>query len=194
MAVKVSPPLLKAGLGSSIGVPVPGNRFRVVDHDGAEVGTGGTGELQVQGPGVLTGYWGAPEADAAALTEDGWLRTGDQVVKGPVGTFSFVGRSKDVLMHGGYSVYAVEVEHVLEQHPDVVEAAVVGLAHEAKGEVPAAAVHLVAGSDLTGDELAAWARERLSDYKAPRQVLVVDELPHGGTGKVQKDQVRALFS
>jgi long-chain acyl-CoA synthetase len=193
VAVKLSPPLLRAGLGSSLGIPVPGNRFRVVDEDGDEVRAGSTGELQVQGPGVLRGYWGSPEADAAALTDDGWLRTGDLVVKGPVGTFSFVGRSKDVLMHGGYSVYAVEVEHALEEHPDVVEAAVVGLADEAKGEVPAAAVQLVTGSTTTGDELARWVRERLSDYKAPRHVLVVDELPHGGTGKVQKADVRALF-
>ena len=194
VAMKVSPPMLRAGLGSSIGVPVPGTRLRVVDDEGAEVSTGSTGELQVRGPGVLAGYWGAPDADAAALTEDGWLRTGDLVVKGPAGTFSFVGRSKDVLMHGGYSVYAVEVEHALEQHPDVVEAAVVGLAHEAKGEVPVAAVQLATGSILGGEQLARWARERLSDYKAPRQVLVVDQLPHGGTDKVQKDQVRALFA
>jgi acyl-CoA synthetase (AMP-forming)/AMP-acid ligase II len=194
VAVKVSPPLVRAGLGSSIGFPVPGNRFRVVDDDGETVRAGSTGELQVRGPGVLRGYWGSPEAGAAALTDDGWLRTGDLVVKGPVGTFSFVGRSKDVLMHGGYSVYALEVEQALEQHPDVAEAAVVGLADEAKGEVPAAAVQLVAGSTTTGPELAAWVRERLSDYKAPRQVLVVEALPHGGTGKVQKDQVRALFS
>lgn len=194
VAVKLSPPMLRAGLGSSIGLPVPGNRFRVVDDDGETVGPGGTGELQVQGPGVLTGYWGSPEAGAGALTDDGWLRTGDLVVKGPLGTFSFAGRSKDVLMHGGYSVYAVEVEHLLEEHPEVVEAAVVGLPDEAKGEIPAAAVHLVPNSTLSGAELARWARERLSDYKAPRQVLVVDELPHGGTGKVQKDRVRALFA
>jgi acyl-CoA synthetase (AMP-forming)/AMP-acid ligase II len=193
VALKVSPPMVRAGLGSSIGLPVPGNDFRVVDDDDHEVGTGATGELQVQGPGVLSGYWGGTDADAGALTADGWLRTGDLVVKGPLGTFSFVGRSKDVLMHGGYSVYALEVEQALEQHPDVVEAAVVGLFDEATGEVPAAVVRVVPDSSLTGAELARWARERLSDYKAPRQVLVVDELPHGGTGKVQKDRVRALF-
>lgn len=195
VAAKVSPPLLRAGLGGALGFPVPGNRFRVVDEDGSEVGVGAVGELQVQGPGVLQGYWDSPEADAAALTDDGWLRTGDLVRKGLFGTFAFQGRSKDVLMHGGYSVYAVEVEHALEQHPHVAEAAVVGLADEAKGEVPVAAVRLAEGApaDLGADDLVAWGREHLSSYKAPRKVLVVAELPRGGTGKVQKDRVRALF-
>jgi acyl-CoA synthetase (AMP-forming)/AMP-acid ligase II len=193
VAVKLSPPGLRAGLGSSLGLPLPGHRFRVVDEDGNEVGTGSTGELEVQGPGVLEGYWGSPEAGAAVLTDDGWLRTGDLVRKGVAGSFTFEGRAKDVLMHGGYSVYALEVEQALEAHPDVVEAAVVGLPDPAKGEVPAAAVRLRPAAQLQPDELITWSRQHLSAYKAPRTVLVVDELPRGGTGKIQKDRVRDLF-
>jgi acyl-CoA synthetase (AMP-forming)/AMP-acid ligase II len=105
----------------------------------------------------------------------------------------FAGRKKDVIKHGGYSVFAVEVEAVLQQHEAVSEAAVVGVVDERKGEVPAAAVILREGASLTPDELIAWAKERMSDYKVPRQVLVVDDLPRTGTDKVQKAEVKKLF-
>ena len=98
------------------------------------------GELLVKGPGVTTGYRGDSDATAAAFTDDGWLRTGDLARLGPRNVVFFAGRKKDVIKHGGYSVYAVEVEQALEQHPDVAEAAVIGLPDERKGEVPAAVV------------------------------------------------------
>ena len=174
-------------------LPLPGYQFKVVDEQGHDVAVGGEGELWMKGPGVLKGYWGSPEATADAVTADGWLRTGDLVRKGPLGTATFAGRKKDVFMHGGYSVYAREVEATLEEHPDVLEAAVVGLPDETKGAIPAAAVRVADGSGLTPDALVEWAADRLSAYKAPQQVLLVDDLPRTGTTKVQKREVIALF-
>ncbi|MEZ5321684.1 MAG: AMP-binding protein [Microthrixaceae bacterium] len=193
VAAKVSPPHVSLGVGDTVGFRLPGYRFRVVDEAGRRVRLGGLGELWVKGPGVLKGYWNAPGATADALTPDGWLRTGDLVRVGPLGTVMFCGRRKQTLKVGGYSVYPLEVETTLEQHPDVLEASVVGLPDERMGEVPAAVVRPRAGSGLDGAGLVAWAAERLAPYKAPRRVVVVDELPRTGTEKVQKDRLAALF-
>jgi acyl-CoA synthetase (AMP-forming)/AMP-acid ligase II len=196
VAAKLSPPFLGAGsgpLGEALGFALPGYELRVVGEDGAEVAGGEVGELQVKGPGVLKAYWGDDAATAAVLTEDGWLRTGDLARKGPLGLLVFEGRAKHVIKHGGYSVYALEVEQALEQHPDVLEASVVGLADERLGEVPAAAVRLAPGSSTTPESLIAWAKERMSDYKVPKRVVAVDELPRTGTAKVQKQALLSLF-
>jgi len=194
VAAKLSPPMLGFGLGSSMGVALPGYRFRVEGDDRAPVRIGGVGELLVKGPGVLKGYHGDAAATAATFTDDGWLRTGDLARLGPFGTVFFVGRQKDVIKHGGYSVYCVEVEHVLEQHPDVVEAAVVGLPDERKGEVPAAVVRLAEGRTLDEAGLVAWAAERLSDYKVPVRIIALDALPKTGTNKVQRKELIARFT
>ena len=168
--------------------------MKVVDEAGNEVPAGSTGELWIKGPGVLRGYWASPEATAAAVTDDGWLRTGDLARRGPLGTVAFVGRDKDVILHGGYTVYALEVQHALEQHPAVLEAAVVGLPDELVGEVPVAAVRLAHGVRLEDLNLGEWAAERLADYKVPRRFVATEELPRTGTRKVRRDQVRALFT
>jgi acyl-CoA synthetase (AMP-forming)/AMP-acid ligase II len=165
----------------------------VVDDHGADVGTGSTGELWISGPGVIKGYWNAPAVSAATVTDDGWLRTGDLVRKGLLGTVVFVGRQKDVIKHAGYSVYAVEVQETLERHPAVLEAVVVGLPDTTKGEVPAAVVRLAPGADLAELGLEAWASEHLARYKVPRRWVAVDTLPRTGTSKVQKQHLRALF-
>ncbi len=154
---------------------------------------GGTGELWVKGPGVLKGYWASPEASAATVTSDGWLRTGDLARRGPANTVLFVGRQKDVIKRGGYSVYALEVQHALEGHPDVLEAAVVGLPDVRLGEVPVAAVRLVEGADLDRLALDRWAADRLADYKVPVRFVAVEELPRTGTDKVQKARLLPLF-
>lgn len=156
--------------------------------------SGSVGELQVRGPGVLKAYWGDEEATDAVITADGWLRTGDLARKGILGLLVFEGRSKHVIKHGGYSVYALEVEQSLEQHPAVLEASVVGLPDERLGEVPVAVVRLRAGSTLRKARLEAYAAEHLADYKRPTRYLVVDELPRTGTRKVQKSALLALFA
>ncbi|MGQ0433162.1 MAG: class I adenylate-forming enzyme family protein [Microthrixaceae bacterium] len=195
VAAKVSPPFLHAGsgpLGEALGFALPGYEMRIVDERGEETRSG-VGELQVKGPGVLSAYWGDDAATAAVLTEDGWLRTGDLARKGPFGLLVFEGRSKHVIKHGGYSVYALEVEHALEQHPDVLEAVVVGQADERLGEVPVAAVRLRPGATLAKAHLGSWAKEHLSDYKVPKRFVAVEDLPRTDTQKVQKDAVLDLF-
>lgn len=193
VAAKVSPPMLNLGLGESLGFPLPSYRMRVVDEDGLDVGAGDVGELWIRGPGVLRGYWNAPEATQQAVTDDGWLRTGDLARKGPFGSVLFVGRQKDVIIRGGYTVYSLEVQDALEAHPDVVEAAVTALPDQRMGEVPGAAVRLAEGSSLTAEGLQAWATQHLAEYKVPARVLVVGELPRTGTNKVQRAALLALF-
>ena len=195
VAAKVSPPFLgRAGpLGEALGFALPGYEMRVVDDTGAEARGGDVGELQVKGPGVLKAYWGDDAATAQVLTEDGWLRTGDLARRGPLGLLVFEGRQKHVIKHGGYSVYALEVEQLLEQHPNVLEAGVVGLPDETMGEVPAAAVRLSEGATLTSTNLEGWAKERLADYKVPKRWLEVDDFPRTGTVKIMKADLAALF-
>jgi acyl-CoA synthetase (AMP-forming)/AMP-acid ligase II len=181
-------------LGDSMGVTVPGYRTRIVGDDGLDVPTGAVGELWLRGPGVLQGYHGDASATADALTHDGWLRTGDLARRGPLGSIVFAGRRKDVVKVGGYSVFAAEVERALEEHPDVLEAAVVGLPDDRLGQVPAAAVRLRDGSSTSADDLVAWARETMASYKAPRRIAIVDgDLPRTGTQKVQKRELLPLF-
>lgn len=185
VAAKVSP-FVPLPFGDLLGVPTPPNRFKVVGESGAEVALGEVGELLVKGPGVLKGYHGDPEATRQAVTEDGWLHTGDLARRGPAGLVFFAGRDKDVIKRGGYSVFAVEVARALEEHPDILEAAVVGLPDERLGQVPAAAVRIRPGASVSEPELLAWAREHLAEYKAPVQVRILERLPRTGTNKVQK--------
>ena len=194
VAIRVSPPMVPASIGGSVGMPLPGVKFRVVDDAGDEVPMGGVGELWLSGPGVLKGYHGSPEASAGALTDDGWLRTGDLARRGPLGVINFEGRMKDVIKRGGYSVYAVEVEQLLEDHPDVLEAAVVAVPDERDGEVPVAAVRLSDEASLEALDLPAWAADRLSAYKRPVRYVAVDDLPRTGTNKVQRREVVAMVT
>ena len=188
-AAKLSPPFVPFGLGDQLGIPMPGYRFRVVDEDGDEVRVGAVGQLLLRGPGVLEGYWNDSAATEAVLDAGGWLSTGDLVRRGPMGTFSFQGRAKVVIKSGGFSVYPPEVERVFEQHPDVVEAGVVGLPDDTLGEVPVVGLRMAKGAASTPDELLSWVGERLSTYKVPRRVYFVDDLPRTGTNKLQRDEL-----
>jgi long-chain acyl-CoA synthetase len=193
VAFKAALPLLRFLPGDALGVPIPPNRLRVVGEDGRDVPAGQVGELWVKGPGVLQGYHGDEAATAEVVTPDGWLRTGDMARRGAFGLVHFAGRGKDVIKRGGYSVYAVEVEGVLEQHPGVAEAAVVGLPDERAGEAPCAAIRRAPGSAVDAEELVAWARERMAAFKVPARFLFVDELPRTGTRKVRREEVKGLF-
>ncbi|GAC1304878.1 MAG: FadD3 family acyl-CoA ligase [Acidimicrobiales bacterium] len=197
VAAKLSPPGLALSIpfiGGILGVPIPGYHLRVVDPEGAEVGIGAIGELLVRGPGVLSGYHGDTSATARILDTDGWLHTGDLARRGLLGTVSFAGRAKDVIKSGGYSVYAVEIERAMEEHPDVAEAAALGIPDERLGELTAVAIRVREGARLTESELLAWGDERLSGYKRPRMVRIVDELPRTGTQKVAKARLLPLFT
>jgi acyl-CoA synthetase (AMP-forming)/AMP-acid ligase II len=190
-SIRISPPFLPAGLGDSVGIPLPPYRFRVVDDAGNEVRLGAVGELLLKGPGALRGYHGDAQASARVLTDDGWVRTGDLAKRRPFGLVEFAGRKKDVVKHGGYSVFPAEIEEVLRQHPDVADAAVVGRPDAVKGEVPVAFVEPAPGANPNGDAIRVWAEARMASYKAPVAVEVVDELPRTGTGKVAKPELRS---
>ncbi len=193
VALKMSLPWLRLLPGDSVGVPMPPNRLRVVGEDGKDVPAGQVGELWVKGPGLLEGYHGDEATTREVLTEDGWLKTGDMARKGAFGMIHFAGREKDVIKRGGYSVYAVEVEGALEEHPAVAEAAVVALPDPRVGEVPAAAIRLAPHQKVTAEELAAWAADRLAAYKVPVRFIFTPELPRTGTRKVRRAEVKALF-
>jgi acyl-CoA synthetase (AMP-forming)/AMP-acid ligase II len=193
-AVKVLPPGLPLPVGDLLGIPMPGYRLKIVDDAGDEVQRGEVGELAVTGPGVMRGYHGQDEDTRDVLTDDGWLRTGDLARRGRLGLVEFAGRKKDVIKHGGYSVFAAEVEGVLDEHPAVLESAVVGLPDARKGEVPAAAVRRREDASVTEQELREWAADRLSEYKVPQRIAFVDDLPRTGTEKVRKDDVVKLFT
>jgi len=139
----------------------------------------------------MVGYLRAPAATEAVLRA-GWLRTGDLAVVDPDGYLTIVDRAKDLIVSGGENIASVEVEHALQAHPAVREAAVIGVPDDRWGEVPRAFVSLVPGADADEAELIAWVRDRLAGFKVPKAVVVLAELPKGGTGKVQKQTLRSL--
>ncbi|WP_028645532.1 AMP-binding protein [Nocardioides sp. URHA0020] len=179
----------------AVGRAVPGMQLEIRDPLGAAVPTGEVGEVWVKGPIVMKGYWRNPEATAEAI-QDGWLRTGDLGTLDEDGDLRIVDRLKELIIRGGYNVYPREVEEVLYQHPDIVEAAVIGVADATYGEEVAAVIVLRDGADLSTEALRAWAKERLSAYKVPHLVQVLPALPKGPSGKILKraidrDRLRA---
>jgi long-chain acyl-CoA synthetase len=188
-------PVVATGMGAgapagSIGRPLPGVQVRLVDARGEDVLVGDPGEIWVRGPSVFAGYWEDPEATAAALTPDGWLRTGDVAVVDDDGFLYLVDRAKDVVIVSGFNVFPAEVEDVLDAHPAVAEAAVVGVPDMRTGEGVRAFVVLAPGATAGEDELAAFCAERLARYKCPTGVTFVDEIPHGQAGKLLRRALR----
>lgn len=176
---------------ATTGLPILGVDARVLDDDDVEVPWDGvtTGEVCARSNHVMAGYWNRPEETAEAL-RGGWLRTGDIAVVDPDGYLTLVDRKKDLIISGGENVSTVEVEHAIAAHPAVHEVAVVGVPDERWGEVPKAWVALRPGAQVTEDELLAFTRERLAGFKTPKSVVILDELPHGGTGKIMKHDLR----
>ncbi|MBI4011314.1 MAG: AMP-binding protein [Candidatus Rokubacteria bacterium] len=175
-------------LPDAVGRAVPGVELRVVDDAGADVAAGEVGELWIRSPAAMDGYLGAPEATSSVLA-DGWFRTGDLVTVSPEGWVRIVGRKRELILRGGYSVVPAEVETTLLAHPAVAEAAVVGVSHAELGEEVAAFVTLRPGTRAHPDDLIAHCRDRLAAYKYPRQVTIVDQLPRSATGKVLKSHL-----
>jgi long-chain acyl-CoA synthetase len=172
----------------SIGTPIRDVAMRVVDNTDHEVPQGEVGEIVISGPNVMKGYWQRPEATAEAL-RDGWFHTGDLGRVDEDGYFYIVDRKKDMIIRGGYNVYPREIEEVLYEHPGVAEAAVLGVPHPALGEEVAAAVALKPGADVTAEELRDYVKSQVAAYKYPRHLWVVDSLPKGATGKIQKRDI-----
>lgn len=186
--VALNPPG-RARRPGSVGVPIPGVEVKVLGDDGAELEARQVGEVLVRGHNVTKGYWNRPHDTAAAISEDGWFRTGDAGYVDPDGYLFIAGRKKDLIIRGGYNVYPREVEEALLQHPAVAEAAVLGIPHPTLGEEVAAAVRLHEGAACSIDELTLHVKERLASYKYPRRIWLVDRLPTGPTGKVLKRRI-----
>jgi fatty-acyl-CoA synthase len=181
-----------ADKGATLGQPLPGVAARVVDPDsGRTLARGAVGELEVRGPNVMAGYHELPDATAAALRPDGWLRTGDLVTMDGRGYLRMAGRLKEMIVSGGENLFPVEIENALAAHPDVAEVAVVGVPDERWGEAALAAVVPAAGRAPEPSALEAYLRERLAAFKVPRRWVFVDTLPRTASGKVQKHVVRA---
>jgi long-chain acyl-CoA synthetase len=175
----------------TVGRPVPVGECRTVDPaSGRDAGAGAVGELWVRGPMVVAGYWENPAATAAAIVEDGWLRTGDLATIDADGYVTIRDRIKDMINRGGEKVYCVEVEEALCAHPGVLEAAVVGLPDPVYGERVKACVVARPGTRLDADDVRAWVRARLARFKAPEVVEIVDALPRNPNGKVMKALLR----
>lgn len=189
--VLMANPVAENRVPGTVGLPLPGTECRVVDPEqpGKDVEPGQPGELVVRGPQVFSGYYGKPE-ETEAVFVDGWFRTGDIVTIDDGGFVRIVDRIKELIITGGFNVAPTEVEGALRQHPDVVDAAVVGLPSDHSGEEVVAAIVVDAGTDVDVEAIREFARGILTPYKVPRRIFVVDELPKSLIGKVLRRQVR----
>ena len=184
--------------GGTVGLPLPGVGVRVHDDQGRALPAGEIGNIEVRGPNVFSGYWRMPEKTAEEFTADGWFKTGDVGKIDADGYVTIVGRSKDLIITGGYNVYPAEIEGTINELPGVAESAVVGVPHPDFGEAVVAIVVPRAGASVDGAAIAAQLRTRIANFKLPKRVFVVPELPRNAMGKVQKnllrEQHRALFT
>jgi long-chain acyl-CoA synthetase len=174
----------------SIGVPIPGVQVKIVGSDLKDLPVGEVGELAVKGPNVMKGYYNLPEATKEALTEDGWLLTGDIAKIDEDGYIFIVDRKKDMLIVRGINVYPREIEDVLYTHPKIAECAVIGVPDESKGEVPKAFIVLREGETLTEREVRDFCKEHLAAYKLPKEIVFRPALPKNATQKIMKRELR----
>ena len=183
--------------GGTVGFPLPGVGLRVLDDAGQTVPVGEIGGIQVKGPNVFKGYWRMPEKTKEEFTADGFFKTGDVGKVDARGYVTIVGRSKDLIISGGYNVYPAEIEGYINDMPGVAESAVVGVPHPDFGEVGVAVVIAKPGASLDADKIIAGLKSQLANFKIPKRCFIVAELPRNTMSKVQKnllrDQYKGLF-
>jgi long-chain acyl-CoA synthetase len=178
----------------SAGPAVPVCEMKIIGEGGKELPAGGVGELWVKGPGVVRGYWRNAEATAQTFI-DGWLRTGDIARVDEEGFLYILDRAKDMLIRGGENVYCVEVENALFEHPAVIDAAVVAIAHHSLGEEPGAIVTLKPDMQASEEDLRAFVAARIAAFKVPVKILFSSEmLPRNPNGKILKNELKPLFA
>lgn len=184
--------------GGTVGFPLPGVQLRVLAEDGRECTTDEIGAIQVRGPNVFAGYWRMPEKTKEEFTADDFFKTGDVGKIDGLGYVSIVGRSKDLIISGGYNVYPAEIEGYINDMAGVAESAIVGAPHPDFGEVGVAVVTLKAGAALQPDAILAELKAKLANFKIPKRCFIQEELPRNTMGKVQKallrEQFKALFT
>lgn len=190
--VALGNPFYPTRKNGTIGVPFPSTLMKVVslDDPSSEVVQGDQGELLLKGPQIFAGYWNNPEETAKALTHDGWLRTGDIVTVDEDGFTTIVDRAKELIITGGFNVAPTEVESVLRAHPSVRDAAVFGKPLERGGEMVVAAIELEPGAELDEEALREHCRGQLANYKVPKRIFAVADLPRSMLGKILRKQVR----
>ena len=186
--INTSNPLVGDRVPGTVGFPLPNQEVRVADAEGVEVPRGDVGTIEVRGPNVFSGYWQQPDKTAQEIRPDGFFITGDLGTQEPDGRVAIVGRAKDLVISGGYNVYPKEVERLLDEMPDIVESAVIGVPHDDFGEAVVAV--LVAAKQLDVDALNSALADQLARFKQPKAVIYVDELPRNTMGKVQKNVLR----
>ena len=184
-------------IGGTVGFPLPGVQLRIQGEAGTDLPTGDIGGIQVKGPNVFKGYWRMPEKTAEEFTSDGFFKTGDVGYVDAKGYVRIVGRSKDLIISGGYNVYPAEVEGYINELPGVAESALVGVKHPDFGEVGVAIVIAKPGAQLVAEDIVAALKAKLANFKIPKRCFIVPELPRNTMGKVQKnllrDQYQSLF-
>lgn len=180
-------------MSETIGKPIRGNEIRIAAPDGSPLNPAETGEIQVRGISVMSGYWNKPEASREAFTADGWLKTGDLGIQRADGNIVFAGRLKEMFKSGGYNVYPVEVELAICEHPDVMEACVIEVPHDTFQEVGHAFIVLRPGSSLAGGGLKAFLSERIAGYKIPKSWQILEAFPRLPNGKTDKRGLRAAY-
>jgi fatty-acyl-CoA synthase len=177
----------------TVGTTIPGVEVRIVEPGTrTEVEPGQQGELIARGHGVMRGYYNKPKETAEAITNDGWLHTGDLSMRNPDGYFRITGRIKDMIIRGGENIYPREIEEYLHTHAAVADVQVVGLPSEHYGEEVCAWIRLKPDSHTSEDEIISFCRGKIAHYKVPRYVVFVEEYPTTVTGKVQKYRLREL--
>ena len=189
-----SNPYAGARLGGTVGHPLPGVEVRVVNSENYICSVDEIGDIQVKGPNVFKGYWRMPEKTAEEFTDDAYFRTGDVGKFDTDGYLSIVGRSKDLIISGGYNVYPKEIESFIDDMPEVLESAVIGVPHVEFGEAVVAVVILKADKILTEDTLIARLKGMIANFKVPKKVHFLNELPRNAMGKVQKNSLRTQFA
>ncbi len=177
-------------VGGTVGFALPGVGVRVHDDKGGACPPGEIGGIEVRGPNVFAGYWRMPEKTAEEFTADGWFKTGDVGVIDESGRVTIVGRSKDLIISGGYNVYPAEIEGVINDMSGVAESAVIGVPHPDFGEAVVAVVIAKPGATLNADSIVSTLKARIANFKVPKRVFVQNELPRNAMGKVQKNLLR----
>ena len=184
--------------GGTVGFPLPGVGLRIANDKGTPLRAGEIGQIEVIGPNVFKGYWRMPEKTADEFSSDLWFKTGDVGLIDADGYVTIVGRSKDLIITGGYNVYPAEIESVLNELPEVAESAVIGVPHPDFGEAVLAAIVPRDGQTPDVAQIMATLKSRIANFKVPKQIFIVDELPRNAMGKVQKkmlrEQHRSLFT
>ncbi len=189
-----SNPLIGERRGGTVGLPLPGIAVRVVDDEGRACVSGDIGGLQVKGDNVLAGYWQMPDKNKEEFTADGYFKTGDVGKIEADGYVTIVGRSKDLVISGGYNVYPKEIELLLDEIAGVAESAVIGLPHPDFGEAVAAVIVKKPAAALVEADVMGAIKGKLAAFKLPKRVFLVDDLPRNAMGKVQKNELRKRYA